>query len=630
MIKDAIQQVADGKHLTQEQAYATLTEIMDGEATEAQIGGLLMALRMKGEQPAEVAGFARAMREHALRVPVEAAGLVDTCGTGGDSLHTFNISTLAAFVAAGAGVTVAKHGNRAVSSQCGSADVLRELGVNVELGPEQVARCLREVGIGFLFAPRLHPAMSHAAGPRRELGLRTVFNILGPLTNPAGARRQLLGAFSPEAARLMAEALAALDTEHAMVVHGEEGLDEISTCGPTQVLEVRQGSLAEYTLTPESLGVPRATLEDLAGGEPPSCAALFRRVLEGEKGPRPRHRPGQRRRGDLREWTGGDAGGGHGEGERVAGDGEGEGEVGEVGGGVAAGVGRPHPLAPSPCRGGGIGTMTILDQIIERRRERVEEEQALLPLAEIKARLAKMTAFKQQPRSFAQMLRGERVRVIAEIKRRSPSEGELAELLDPRSLAQDYSGSGAAAVSVITERDYFDGDPLYLSRARSGMPLPVLRKDFIVDEYQIYEARMLLADAVLLIADVLSEGELRALLMVTSQLGMEALVETHDEAAIEKALFAGAKVVGINNRDLTTMRVDLATTERLARKVPLDNVLVSESGIKTVEDVQRLAQAGVDAVLVGTTLMRAENPGWALRGLTQVGSRRESRVASRE
>ncbi len=285
MIKEVIQQIAEGRDLTQEQAYAALTEIMEGAATEAQIGALLVALRIKGERPEEVAGFARAMREHALQVPVEAEGVIDTCGTGGDCLHTFNISTLAALVAAGAGVTVAKHGNRAVSSQCGSADVLRELGVNIALGPEQVARCLREVGIGFLFAPLMHPAMRYAAGPRRELGLRTVFNILGPLTNPAGARRQLLGAFSPEAATLMAEALAALDTEHALVVHGLEGLDEISTCGPTRVLEVKQGSLQEYTLTPEDFGVASACVEDHEGGEPEQAAALFRRVLEGEPGP---------------------------------------------------------------------------------------------------------------------------------------------------------------------------------------------------------------------------------------------------------------------------------------------------------------------------------------------------------
>ncbi|HEY3398086.1 MAG TPA: anthranilate phosphoribosyltransferase [Armatimonadota bacterium] len=285
MIQHALHALAAGEHLSRQQAYETLTEIMDGAATETQIGALLMALRMKGEQPVEMAGFAQAMREHALRVPVDADGLVDTCGTGGDCLGTFNISTLAAFVAAGAGARVAKHGNRAASSKCGSADVLRELGLNVELGPEQVAECLRQAGIGFLFAQRLHPAMRHAAGPRRELGMRTVFNLLGPLANPAGASRQLLGVYSPEAARLLAAALADLGCEHALVVHGLDGLDEISTTGPTLILEVRGGQVAESEVTPEQFGLPRVSIADLAGGDPASCAVIATALLAGERGP---------------------------------------------------------------------------------------------------------------------------------------------------------------------------------------------------------------------------------------------------------------------------------------------------------------------------------------------------------
>jgi indole-3-glycerol phosphate synthase len=272
--------------------------------------------------------------------------------------------------------------------------------------------------------------------------------------------------------------------------------------------------------------------------------------------------------------------------------------------------------------------MSILDEIVARRRERLEEEQARLPLKEIQARLRDLTSLRSAPRSFVHMLTGDKVRVIAEIKRRSPSEGVLAPpWLDPRTLAQDYAGSGAAAISVLTERDYFDGDGFYLRRAREGMPLPVLRKDFLVDEYQIYESRLLLADAVLLIVSILTEGQLRALLMLTRELGMEALVEAHDEWEIETALQAGAKVVGINNRDLQTMQASLETTERLAGLVPLDNVLVSESGIHNVADVERLAAAGVDAVLVGTALMRAEDPGRALVPLTKVKSNRRARVA---
>ena len=285
MIQEAIQHLIDGQHLTQEEAYDTLAEVMRGEATEAQIGALLVALRLRGEQPAEVAGFARAMRDHALAVPTRHACLVDTCGTGGDARGTFNISTAAALVVAGAGVPVAKHGNRAASSLCGSADVLRELGVCVELSPAAAGRCLDEIGIAFLFAPGLHPAMRHAAGPRRELGLRTVFNILGPLTNPAGARRQLLGAFSPAAARLMAAALRDLGAEHALVVHGEDGLDEISTTAPTLVVEVRGGEITEWTLTPEELGLARAQPEDLKGGEPARCAEILAAVLAGAPGP---------------------------------------------------------------------------------------------------------------------------------------------------------------------------------------------------------------------------------------------------------------------------------------------------------------------------------------------------------
>lgn len=285
MIQEAIQQLVEGQHLTQEQAYETLAEVMRGEATEAQIGALLVALRIIGEAPAEVAGFAQAMRNHARPVATCHPCVVDTCGTGGDALGTFNISTTAAFVVAGAGVPVAKHGNRAVSSQCGSADVLRELGVEIDLRPEAVGRCLDEIGIGFLFAPALHPAMRYAAGPRRELSLRTVFNVLGPLANPAGARRQLLGTFSPAAARLMAGALLDLGTEHALVVHGADGLDEISTTGPTLLLEVREGTLRERELLPEDLGLPRAELADLAGGDPACCAEILRGVLGGQPGP---------------------------------------------------------------------------------------------------------------------------------------------------------------------------------------------------------------------------------------------------------------------------------------------------------------------------------------------------------
>jgi anthranilate phosphoribosyltransferase len=286
MIQETLSRLVDGHHLSREESYGILNEIMTGKATEAQIGALLVALRIKGETAAELAGFARAMRDHAVAVPTTHDSVVDTCGTGGDAPDTFNISTTAALVVAAAGVPVAKHGNRSVSSQCGSADVLSQVGVNLELSAEQVGACLDEVGIGFLFAPALHPAMRYAMGPRRELGMRTVFNMLGPLTNPAGARRQLLGAFSREAAELMAEALSFLGTEHALVVHGSDGMDEITTCGPTYVFEVRGEQVEEQLWEPALVNLPTAQLSDLGGGDVSSCASHLEAILDGEEGPR--------------------------------------------------------------------------------------------------------------------------------------------------------------------------------------------------------------------------------------------------------------------------------------------------------------------------------------------------------
>jgi len=228
MIKQALAKIVSGKDLSSIEAAEVMGEIMQGQATPAQIGAFLTALRMKGETSEEIAGCARAMRENAIEIKPDSSLLVDTCGTGGDGSGTFNISTTVAFVSAGAGLAVAKHGNRSVSSRCGSADLLQALGVNLDINPEQVARCIDEVGIGFLFAPKLHPAMKHALGPRQEIGLRTIFNILGPLSNPARARRQLLGVYDASLTELLAEVLLALGAEHAFVVHGADGLDELS------------------------------------------------------------------------------------------------------------------------------------------------------------------------------------------------------------------------------------------------------------------------------------------------------------------------------------------------------------------------------------------------------------------
>jgi len=286
MLSATLEKLSRREDLTASEGESVLSYIMSGEATDAQIGAFLMALRMKSETPQEICGFARTMRRHCVPIKTHRADVVDTCGTGGDALDTFNISTGAALVAAAAGIPIAKHGNRSVSSACGSADVLVALGVNIDLDAEAVGRCLDEIGFGFLFAPNLHPAMKYAIGPRREMGVRTVFNLLGPLTNPAGARRQLLGVFAEEWVEPVAEALHQLGTERALVVYGRDGLDEISTLGETTVAELADREVSSYTLAPEDLGLDRARVEDIGGGTPEESAEMLRGVLQGEGGPR--------------------------------------------------------------------------------------------------------------------------------------------------------------------------------------------------------------------------------------------------------------------------------------------------------------------------------------------------------
>ena len=285
-IQEAIARTIEGRNLTAVEAETTMEIIMSGEATDTQIAGLLVALRTKGETVDEIAGFARAMQKKSIYVVTEKKTLIDVCGTGGDARGTFNISTTVAFVAAGAGLAVAKHGNRSVSSRCGSADVLEALGVHLDLNADEVGRCIDEIGIGFLYAPNLHPAMKHAVGPRREMGIRTVFNVLGPLTNPARAQVQLLGVYDPSLTERMAEVLRSLDCRSAFVVHGGGGLDELSTLGSNRVSRLADGRVESYDLDPTSFGLATAQLSDLEGGDATENAQILRDVLSGQTGPK--------------------------------------------------------------------------------------------------------------------------------------------------------------------------------------------------------------------------------------------------------------------------------------------------------------------------------------------------------
>jgi anthranilate phosphoribosyltransferase len=286
MIKDAISKLADHSSLTEQEAESVMLEMMDGAATPVQIAAYLMGLRLKRETVEEIVGSVRAMRAKALRIVVADPLVVDTCGTGVDGAHTFNISTTTALVVAGAGLTVAKHGNRSVSSRSGSADVLSALGVKIDLPPERVADCINEVGIGFLFAPLYHEAMKHCAGPRREIGIRTMLNLLGPLTNPAGATIQVLGVYEGRLTSLLGNVLMHLGSQHCFVVHGMDGLDEITLTTKTQISEAKGGILSNYLLDPEEFGLALVQAKQLAGGTPQENAVITRDILQGRKGPK--------------------------------------------------------------------------------------------------------------------------------------------------------------------------------------------------------------------------------------------------------------------------------------------------------------------------------------------------------
>lgn len=285
MIKDLIGKLVKGENLSLNEIETAMEEIMSGQATPAQIASFLTALRIKGETIEEIIGAATIMRKYATRIATKHATILDTCGTGGDEAHTFNVSTVAAFVVAGCGVPVAKHGNRSVSSKCGSADLLKALGINIEAEEKIVSKCLDEIGIGFLFAPMLHKAMQYAIGPRREIGIRTIFNILGPLTNPANATHQLVGIYDGRLIGPIAEALGKLGSRHALVVHGLDGLDEVTTANDTEISELKDGKVKTFRISPSDFGINKARREELLGGDCDYNAKIALDILNGKKGP---------------------------------------------------------------------------------------------------------------------------------------------------------------------------------------------------------------------------------------------------------------------------------------------------------------------------------------------------------
>ena len=594
--KALIGRVASGAALSVNESRAAFDAMMAGEATPSQMGGFLMALRVRGETVDEITGGAQAMRARALKIDAP-EGTIDTCGTGGDAKGTFNISTAAALVAAGCGVPVAKHGNRALSSRSGSADLLAALGVTIDADMALVRDALWEAGIGFLMAPRHHGAMRHVGPTRIELGTRTVFNLLGPLANPAGAARQLIGVFDPKWATPMAEVLRNLGSECVWVVHGSDGTDELTTTGPSAVVELDAGTIRRFEVTPEDAGLPRAQPEDLKGGDAGENAAIVRAVLDGAPGPARdivllNSRCGAHRRRAGRRSHGRRSPCGRGGRQRQ-------------------GPGRARPARrdqrPERARAGRerSGPMSdVLSKICDDKRLHV----AARKRAVSQAALAERARAAEAPRGFAAALGAVadsgRPALIAELKRASPSKGLIRSDFDPPALAAAYARGGAACLSVLTDKPYFQGEDRYLSEAREAVSLPVLRKDFMLDPYQVVEARALGADCILLIMAALGDGEAAELAAAAWELGMDTLVEVHDAHELERGLALDASLLGINNRNLKTLEVDLATTERLAPLAAGGPPIVCESGLHGPADIARMTALGVRRFLVGEALMR--------------------------
>ncbi len=611
-VRAALSTVVDGGTLSLDEARGAMGAVMDGEATPAQLAALLVALRMRGETVDELAGFAAAMRDRVLRVEAP-DGAIDVVGTGGDRSGTFNISTTAALVVAASGIPVAKHGNRAITSQAGSADVLQALGVRIDHDPGSAAVALRELGFAFMLAPDFHPAMKHAGPTRRELGIRTSFNLLGPLTNPAAVRRQVVGVGDPAAAAKIAEVARRLGTDRTVVVHGQ-GIDELPLDGSGTVHDVTPDEVVAYRVDPEAVGLTPAPLDALAGGSPPENAAIVEAILGGAAGPRTD--------AVLLNAAAGFVAAGHAEdladGVELARATVASRAPAEL---LGCAAGREGGRGRLPARRGAGLTVAerprasrrrsgVLDEIAARRRADIDDLPLDQPLDDA-----------PPPRPIAELLAAPGLHVIAEVKRSSPSAGTIATVgLDIVAQARAYEAGGAAAISVLCEPHWFGGSVEDLAAVRQAVRVPVLAKEFIVDARQLTQLRAAGADAVLLIAAMHPPATLARLASRALALGLEPLVEVHAERELRAALATGARLIGLNNRDLRTLEVDPDRALRLRDRLPDDRLLIAESGVRDTTTIRRWRAAGFDAALVGEALMRAADPGAAVASFVAAGA----------
>lgn len=534
--------------LSLSEAKKTLKNMAAGEISDEKMAEILIGLAQKGECISEIVGMAQGMREMAIKLPLGKEILMDTCGTGGSGLKRMNISTASAFVLAACGVKIAKHGNKAASGRCGSFDLLEKLGVNINLNAAQTAGCIKKLGIGFIFAPLFHPAMKRIAPVRKELGIRTIFNLLGPLTNPARPKFHLLGTTSVETAEKMAEAAKRLGYVRALVVVGENGLDDVTLAGKTHIFDLNRGKITKYDFSPEDAGLAREkNFEAISGGGVEQNAETFLLLLQ-NKGPR--------------------------------------------------------PLQNLLALNAGFGLA------VRGKAKNVREGVAMAQKAiESCAAHEKFLAYKKLSNSFSfrrAICGKDKISIIAEIKRRSPSHGNFR-INSIKNLIKDYEKGGAGAISIVTEPRLFGGSLNLLKQVKKLTNLPILRKDFITTERQIDETAKVGANAVLLIAKNLKKEDLAHLAAYAQTKNLDPLVEIYDAADLEKISGLKNILIGINNRNLKTFETEVGHAKTLLSKIDPANVIVAESAFNLPKDLD-LYKGKIDAALIGTAFLAAKNP----------------------
>jgi len=565
---------------------------MKNECNDAEIISFLMTLKTKGETVEEISGAAEVLREMCVKLKLSSDQLVDTCGTGGDGQNTFNISTASAIVAAAAGVKIAKHGNKSISSKSGSADLLEYSGINIDLDEEQSKKCFDNHGITFMFAPKYHKAMKNVANVRKNIKTRTIFNVLGPLSNPANAKFQVLGVYEKKLVLPIAEVIKELGVKRALVVHSEDGLDEISCEKNTYVAEVNENKISEYTINPKDFNLEICALKTLKVNTVEESYKIFMDMLKNKN----------ETAVNIVSLNAGAAIYVSGIKENLK---DGIKFAKEI---IVSGEALKKFKDIKKSMPEKIKTPKILEEILENKAKEVAERKIKIPYEDLKE-IDYMSSLKRDFKgALLHKISQSKSAVIAEIKRASPSLGEFNMNIIPSKIASDFESMGAACLSVLTDAKYFKGSGAILEMAKKGCTLPVLRKDFIIDEYQIDESITMGADCILLIVAALNKDLLKKLYDSAKQKDLDVIVEVHDHNELDIALDTECDIIGINNRNLHTFEVDLKTTTELVQYINKDQLIITESGIHTSDDVKKMNDCGINTFLVGESLMTSKDP----------------------